>query len=129
EEGFEVELALPGPGELARWLAEHASGPGRLGLAVSGRWGRGTGEITGLALATAEGPAAHVDPAELTEDDEQALAAWLADPKALKAVHDAKGPMLALAARGLTLDGVTSDTALAAYLALPGQRSFDLADL
>ncbi len=37
--------------------------------------------------------------------------------------------MLALAARGLSLAGVTSDTALAAYLALPGQRTFDLADL
>ncbi len=37
--------------------------------------------------------------------------------------------MHALAARGLELRGLTSDTALAAYLALPGQRSFDLADL
>jgi DNA polymerase-1 len=37
--------------------------------------------------------------------------------------------MHALAARGLGLAGVTSDTALAAYLALPGQRTFDLADL
>ncbi len=37
--------------------------------------------------------------------------------------------MHALHARGLTLAGLTSDTALAAYLALPGQRSFDLADL
>ena len=33
------------------------------------------------------------------------------------------------AARGMQLDGLTSDTALAAYLALPGQRSFDLGDL
>jgi DNA polymerase-1 len=37
--------------------------------------------------------------------------------------------MHALAARGLTLAGLSTDTALAAYLALPGQRSFDLADL
>ena len=37
--------------------------------------------------------------------------------------------MHAMAARGLELGGLTSDTALAAYLALPGQRSFDLADL
>jgi DNA polymerase-1 len=37
--------------------------------------------------------------------------------------------MHALAARGFELRGLTSDTALAAYLALPGQRSFDLADL
>ena len=44
-------------------------------------------------------------------------------------MHDAKGPIHAMAARGWTFDGLTSDTALAAYLALPGQRSFDLADL
>ena len=65
----------------------------------------------------------------LTAEDEQALAAWLADEGAAKALHDAKGPMHALAARGFELRGLTSDTALAAYLALPGQRSFDLADL
>ena len=46
-----------------------------------------------------------------------------------KVVHDAKGPMLALAARGWQLRGLAVDTALAAYLALPGQRTFDLGDL
>ena len=44
-------------------------------------------------------------------------------------MHDVKGPLLALWAHGWELAGVASDTALAAYLALPGQRSFDLADL
>ena len=34
-----------------------------------------------------------------------------------------------LAGRGWTLAGVTSDTALAAYLVRPGQRSFALDDL
>ena len=34
-----------------------------------------------------------------------------------------------LAGRGWTLTGVTSDTALAAYLVRPGQRSFALDDL
>ncbi|HEY7482816.1 MAG TPA: DNA polymerase I [Streptosporangiaceae bacterium] len=129
DEGFEVEVATPGPGELAAWLAEHAAGPDRVGLAVNGTWGRGIGELTGVALATQSGAGAYVDPAELTEDDERALADWLADPKRPKAMHEAKGPMLAFWARGLTIDGLTSDTALAAYLALPGQRSFDLADL
>ena len=46
-----------------------------------------------------------------------------------KVLHDAKGPMHAFAARGLPLAGLACDTALAAYLALPGQRTFDLADL
>ena len=96
---------------------------------MHGTWGRGTGTMDGLALAAADGSGAFVDPVTLTEDDERALAAWLADPDQPKALHDAKGPMHALAARGLELAGLTNDTALAAYLALPGQRSFDLADL
>ena len=37
-------------------------------------------------------------------------------------MHDAKGPMLALWAQGMELRGLTCDTALAAYLAMPGQR-------
>lgn len=127
-EGFEVELSRPDAGELAEWLEGHA-GADRVGLAVSGSWGRGTGTLTGIAVATAEGRAVYVDPVELAEDDERALAAWLADPARPKAIHDAKGPMLAFDARGMRLEGVTSDTALAAYLALPGQRTFDLADL
>ena len=92
-------------------------------------WGRGTGRLDGLALATPDDAGAFVDPATLTEEDEQALAGWLADPAQPKALHDAKGPLHALAARGFRLAGLTSDTALAAYLALPGQRTFDLADL
>ena len=127
-EAFDEVAEVPAAGELAGWLAAHA-GAGRSGLAVSGTWGRGTGDLTGLAIAAPDGACAFVDPAALAADDEQALAAWLADPARPKALHDAKGPMHALAARGLTLGGLTSDTALAAYLALPGQRSFDLADL
>ncbi|NDU76922.1 DNA polymerase I [Actinomadura sp. DSM 109109] len=127
EEGFDVEVDALEPGALGAWL--DANTAGRTGVAVTGTWGRGTGEITALALASKEGPAVHLDPAELVEDDERALAAYLADPARPKAIHEAKGPILALAARGMRLEGVTSDTALAAYLALPGQRTFDLADL
>ncbi len=127
-QAFDVDVSLPGPGELAGWLEEHASGEGRVGLAASGSWRRGTGVLDGLALATPDGAGAFLDPVTLTEEDEGALAAWLADPARPKAMHDAKGPMHALAARGLELAGLGTDTALAAYLALPGQRSFDLAD-
>ncbi len=129
EAGFDVEISRPGPDEVAQWLDEHGTGTERAGLAARGSWGRGTGTITALALATADGAGAYLDPVALTEQDEAALAAWLADPQRPKALHDAKGPMHALTARGLDLAGLTSDTALAAYLALPGQRSFDLADL
>ena len=128
-ERYDLEADVLGPEDVAQWLAEHASGEGRTGLAASGSWGRGTGVLSGLALAAPDGANAYLDPVALTEDDERALAAWLADPALPKAMHDAKGPMHAMAARGLELGGLTSDTALAAYLALPGQRSFDLADL
>ncbi|MFG2000189.1 DNA polymerase I [Spirillospora sp. NPDC048911] len=129
DEGFEIELAQLEPGALGSWLHDNATTADRLGIAVTGTWGRGTGELTALALASKKGPAVSLDPAELIEDDERALAGWLADPSRPKAMHEAKGPMLAFHARGLTLEGLTSDTALAAYLALPGQRTFDLADL
>ncbi len=129
EAGFDVAVSRPGPGEVAQWLDEHGAGAERAGLAVQGSWGRGTGTLSALAIAAADGAGAYLDPVSLTEEDEAALAGWLADPQRPKALHDAKGPMHALAARGLGLAGVTSDTALAAYLALPGQRTFDLADL
>ncbi|HVB26400.1 MAG TPA: DNA polymerase I, partial [Mycobacteriales bacterium] len=127
--GFSVDGGIVEPGDLAQWLAEHARGGERVGISVTGSWGRGTGVITGIAIAAADGAGAWFDPTQLTPDDEAALGGWLADPEVAKAAHDVKGPLLAFAARALPLAGLSSDTALAAYLALPGQRSFDLADL
>ena len=125
---FEVVTELLGPDQVGAWLAAHSSAE-RAGVAATGTWGRGTGNVTALAIAAPDGHGAHIDPVELTEADERALAAWLADPAHPKVLHDAKGPMHAFAARGLPLAGLACDTALAAYLALPGQRTFDLADL
>jgi DNA polymerase I len=129
EEGFDVAGQKLEPGQLSGWLEEHATGDVRTGLHVQGSWGRGTGDVAGVALASSDGSAAWIDPSELTPDDDKTLAEWLADPRHEKALHDAKGPMLALAARGWELRGVTSDTALSAYLVRPDQRSYDLADL
>jgi len=129
EAGFEVTGQLLDPGELAGWLAEHTAGRARVGIAAAGVWGRGTGRLTGIGLAAADGAGAWVDPTALTPADDAALAEWLADPDRPKVMHDANGPMLALAAHGWPLRGLVSDTALSAYLVLPGQRSFDLADL
>jgi DNA polymerase I len=128
DEGFTVDVTIPGPGELAAWLVAH-TGAGRVGLAVQGWWAQATGDVTALVVAAGDGATCWVDPAALGPDDDAALAAWLADVDRAKAMHDAKGPAHALAARGWQLAGVTSDTALSAYLALPGQRTFDLADL
>jgi DNA polymerase-1 len=126
---FDVAAVILGPDEVTEWLEGNVAAGGRSGLAVTGSWGRGTGHLTGIGIAAPGGAAAFIDPTALTEADQKALGAWLADPDRPKALHDAKGPMHALAAHGFELAGLTSDTALAAYLALPGQRSFDLADL
>ncbi|GGF32329.1 DNA polymerase (POL I) [Marmoricola endophyticus] len=129
ESGFELTGTHLEAGSVGAWLGEHASDGSRVGVQVEGSWGSGTGEITGLALATGTGEAAWLDPAEVDPDDDAALLAWLADPEQPKVLHDAKGPMLALGARGWPLDGLERDTALSAYLARPDQRSYDLADL
>ncbi|MEV4376191.1 DNA polymerase I [Streptosporangium sp. NPDC049644] len=127
EEGFEVEVVTLGPDEVDPWL--RALPEGRAGLAFKGTYGSGTGRVDSIAIAAAGAGAAFIDPTTLTEADEAALRAWLADASKPKAVHDAKGPMLALWAQGMELCGLTCDTALAAYLATPGQRSFPLEDL
>jgi DNA polymerase I len=129
DQGFELAGEVLSPGDVTEWLDEHTRDGGRQGLSFLGSWGRGTGVITGLAIASPDNAAAYLDPEQLTGDDERALAAWLADPAIAKVSHDVKGPMLAAMERGWSLQGVKTDTALAAYIALPGQRSFDLGDL
>jgi len=126
--GFDADISILGPDEVTEWLSDHSSEQ-RSGLTVTGSWSRGTGTLTGIAIAADDGAGAYIDPTALTPADDAALAAWLADAGSPKAMHDAKGPMHAFAGHGLVLAGLTSDTALAAYLALPGQRTFDLADL
>ncbi|MFT3833813.1 MAG: DNA polymerase I [Micropruina sp.] len=128
EGGFEVVGDVLEPGALADWLAEHGRGE-LTGLDVTGQWRAGAGDLTGLALAAADGAACWLDVTELIPADEQALANWLADATAAKALHDAKGPLLALWSRGWELNGLASDTQLAAYLLRPDQRVYDLGDL
>jgi DNA polymerase-1 len=129
ESEVEISGRMLATGEVAAWLAEYAAGSEPLGVAIHGKWGRGTGDVTAMAIATSEGPAAWLNPTELDPQDEEALRGWLADPAKPKVLHDAKGPLLALAARGMELDGLAGDTALAGYLVNPGQRGVELADL
>ena len=129
EGGFALEVTRPAAGELGAWLDAHARDGARVGLQVQGSWRAGTGEVYSLALAAGDGHAAWVDASTLDPADDTALGDWLTDPDVPKVLHDAKGPILALAARGWTLQGLVRDTALSAYLARPDQRSYDLADL
>ena len=128
EGGFEMAGERLDGAQLPAWLAAHTT-TGRTGVDVIGHWAAGTGDVRAIALAASDGAAAYVDVTELLPDDERVLAGWLADADHPKAMHDAKGPLLALWARGWELAGLTSDTQLAAYLVRPDQRTFDLADL
>ncbi|MGW5239784.1 DNA polymerase I [Monashia sp. NPDC004114] len=129
ESGFEVDGVVLAADEVAGWVAEHLGGPERAALSVSGSWARGTGDAAAIAVAASDGAAAWIDLTTLTPDGEAAVGEWLEDPKRPKAMHDAKGPIEALAARGWALDGLTSDTQLAAYLVKPDQRTYHLDDL
>ncbi|MFK8910777.1 DNA polymerase I [Streptomyces sp. YS-3] len=122
--GVELDGAVLGAGELAPWLAEHGTGP--LGLATVDAWALGTGSVSEIALAAADGPAAWFDPSELDEADERAFAAWIADAARPKVLHNAKAAMRVFPEHGWSVAGVTMDTALAAYLVKPGRRSFAL---
>jgi DNA polymerase-1 len=153
--GFEVDARRLAPGELAAWLAGVPAAaqvalaprlrttPGRADLDGLALWAEGctaawadlppTGAAAarpdGSAAAPSAGSAAAARPDGSAAADLEALAALLADPARAKAAHDAKPLYLAAWARGWRLEGLAIDTALAAYLALPAQRTYDLADL
>ncbi|WP_308124179.1 DNA polymerase I [Mycolicibacterium xanthum] len=128
EEGFDVRGCALQSGTLASWLAGHGDGT-RFGLAVVGNHLAFDSDATALAIVAADGDGRYIDTTTLDPADEAALASWLADPGAPKALHEAKLAMHDVQGRGWSLAGVTSDTALAAYLVRPGQRSFALDDL
>jgi DNA polymerase I len=129
DEGFDVRGGALEPGTIGQWLADHLADGRRAGLAVVGTHLPYGGDATALAIAAADGDGAFIDTTILTPEDDSALAAWLADAERPKALHEAKLAIHDLAGRGWTLNGVSSDTALAAYLVRPGQRSFTLDDL
>ncbi|HEV3497963.1 MAG TPA: 5'-3' exonuclease H3TH domain-containing protein, partial [Actinomycetes bacterium] len=144
--GFEVDARRLAKGELASWLAAVPAGrpialaarlrtsPGRAELTGAGLWApEGSGEPHGGAPVnegTQDGGAVWLDlEYGAGPEDLEALAGLLGDPERPKLVHDAKYLYLAAWARGWELRGLGMDTALAAYLTLPAQRTYDLADL
>jgi DNA polymerase-1 len=133
--GFEVDARRLAKGELAAWLGGvPADRP--VALAARLRTGPGRAELTGAGLWADRGPGGQGGGAvwvdledEAGPEDLEALAGLLGDPERPKLAHDAKYLYLAAWARGWELKGLAMDTALAAYLVLPAQRTYDLADL
>ncbi len=128
DEGFDIDGGVLAAGAVRGWLAAHAY-DGRVGMVCHGTFGAGAGDLHQVVLAAEDGAAGIIDVTTLSTDDDAALGDWLADPAAAKVGHDIKPAVNALTHRGWTVRGIASDTALAAYLALPGQRTFDLGDL
>jgi DNA polymerase I len=127
--GFEVDARRLAKGELAAWLAGVPAGQ-PIALAARLRTSPGKAELTGAGLWAEKGGAVWLDVEDRAgPEDLEALAALLADPERPKLAHDAKYLYLAVWARGWELAELAMDTALAAYLALPAQRTYDLADL
>jgi DNA polymerase-1 len=129
EGGFDLDVTVLDGAGAGQWLDTHATADVLTGVHVVGSWAAGRGDARGIALATPDEAGGYLDLVEADPAAQQAIADWLADPARRKVLHDAKGPLLALEARGLELEGIASDTILAAYLCRPDQRSFDLADL
>jgi DNA polymerase-1 len=129
DEGFEVSGEALAPGALAAWLAAHAGEGEPVALAFRAVGTSVRSDLRAVAFAAADGEGAYVDVTAMDQADDTALAAWLADPKIRKTGHDLKVPLHAIRSRGWALAGLAMDTALAAYLVRPGQRTFELDDL
>ncbi|MFF8274682.1 DNA polymerase I [Streptomyces lateritius] len=124
EAGVELDGTVLGAGELASWLEQHGGQP--LGVATVATWALGVGNVSEVALAAADGKAAWFDTTRLDEADERAFAGWLGDPARPKVMHNAKDALRVFPEHGWHIEGITMDTALAAYLVKPGRRSFAL---
>ncbi|VEH06978.1 DNA polymerase I [Corynebacterium kutscheri] len=111
---------------LAQYLAKHHDQP--LALVVSGRATPGTGDAYSLAIVDTQYHGIACDLGEITAEDEKALASWLESP-APKFLHEAKACYHMLSGRGFKLNGITHDTAIAAYLLRPSQRTYGLRDV
>jgi DNA polymerase-1 len=112
-------------GALAAWLADL---PGDALLAVLPRVSGHLPDIAfdAVALAAVGRPPVYLALDEAGGDDRDALAVALADPERPLCCHDAKQLLHAAGGRGWQVEGVRIDTALAAYLIRPAQRTYEL---
>ncbi|GAB3940244.1 DNA polymerase I [Corynebacterium tapiri] len=111
---------------LDAWLKKRA-GQG-LALFVQGSATPAGGDATSAGIVDKQRHALAFHFADLSPAEDAALREWLesADPKYL---HSAKAVYHMLAGRGIELSGIEHDTALAAYLLRPGQRTYELKDV
>ncbi|MHC2798658.1 DNA polymerase I [Corynebacterium hesseae] len=109
-------------------LAEWLEGKEDVAVFVQGDGTPGAGDAAALALVDSSFEGCQIELADLDAEDDAALAAWLSSD-APKYLHEAKAAWHMLAGRGIELRGIAHDTALAAYLLRPGQRTYALTDV
>lgn len=108
---------------VAKWLKQHPTEA--MAVHITGRGTPATGDAESFAIIDQNHHAITGNFADLNPKDDKALADYLQSTQP-KFLHDAKTTYHMLAGRGITLGGIAHDTALAAYLLNPGQRTYDL---
>ena len=108
---------------VAKWLKQHPTEA--MAVHITGRGTPATGDAESFAIIDQNHHAIAGNFADLNPKDDKALADYLQSTQP-KFLHDAKTAYHMLAGRGITLEGIAHDTALAAYLLNPGQRTYDL---
>lgn len=109
---------------LTEWLEDKE----HVAVFVQGDGTPGAGDAAALALVDSSFEGLQIELGDLDAADDAALAAWL-ESDAPKYLHEAKAAWHMLAGRGIELHGIAHDTALAAYLLRPGQRTYALTDV
>lgn len=120
-----VELTID-EAPLDEWLNKR-EGQG-MALYVVGTGVPASGDVQAVGVVDKQRHAVTRELGDLSPAEDAALKAWI-ESDAPKYVHSAKATWHMLRGRGITLRGIAHDTAIAAYLLRPGQRTYDLADV
>ena len=129
DEGFDVRGGALEPGDAGGVAGRARADGSRFGLAVVGTHLAFDADATALAIAAADGDGRYIDTATLTPRTRPRWRPGWPTPDSPRRCTRPSWRCTTSQGRGWTLAGVTSDTALAAYLVRPGQRSFALDDL
>ncbi len=119
----EVEFELADPAKLASALEGWAGQPVAIAM-VTDDPSPARGALVGVSLAGPDGPVRHVD---LRAEVPQSLRAFSSDAAWPKVVHGASDLLVAAARRGIEVQGIHVDTAVASHLDDPiGRAPHDL---
>nr|WP_290226078.1 DNA polymerase I [Corynebacterium confusum] len=123
------DVQVPEVNIVSEKLADWLPGRGHVAVFVQGDGRPGQGDAAAMAFVDTDYHGLQVELAELDAADDKSLAEWLADADCPKYLHEAKAAYHMVLGRGIELAGIAHDTAVAAYLLRPGQRTYELTDV